>query len=116
MKNPKAIRIQYAGCEALQKGERLIDLTSLQRFNGYDIGSKDINHLVLRDASVCPMHARIVQPQPGEFALLHLESGRKDSVSIGGQWLPVGACAPLPDGCSFNVGAVRLTFEILYHS
>lgn len=116
MKTPKAIKIHYSECGSSPSGERLINMPHLQRFNGYDIGARDTNHLVLKDASVCPMHARIVQEPTGEFTLLHLESGRKDSVCVNGSWLPAGESAPLENGTVFSIGSVRLSLEIIYHS
>lgn len=116
MKHAKALKITYADSGDGHREERLMPLPFLRRFNGYDIGSTKTNHLVLRDASVCPRHARIVQPVPGEFSLLHLETGRADSVSVDGRWLEPGESAPLPGGCTFNIGAVQLLFEIIYHT
>lgn len=116
MKNPKAIKIQYSEYGNSPRGERLINMPHLQRFNGYDIGARETNHLVFKDPSVCPEHARIIQEPTGEFSLLHLETGRKDSVCVNGHWLPAGESAPLENGSAFSIGAVRLSMEIIYHS
>lgn len=107
-----SIKISYRNGANTPPESRVMDVALLQRFGGYDIGSRDINHLVLRDNSVCPHHARIELSGNQAFSLVHLPSGRENSVRLNNTWLPVGQKAALRHGDTFVVGGVRLLFEV----
>lgn len=112
MSTNRSIKITYEGCGTEPRGVRVMDLETLQRFHGYDIGSRDVNHLVLRDASVCPQHVKIELTDMHTFVLIHLDGGRKDSVRLNSTWIPVGGKAELHHGDTFIIGAVVLRFEV----
>lgn len=88
-----------------------MDIATLQRFAGYDIGSIDVNHLVLKDPSVCARHVRIEMVAVNSFCLFHLPSGREDSVQVNGKWIHVGEKVELRNHDHFTVGGVKFTFE-----
>ena len=105
------IRLSFEHCASPTSGVRVMDIQTLHRFAGYNIGSCETNHLVLKDQSVCLYHAKIDMISTNEFVLTHLPTGRRDSVRVNDKWLPVGQSMRIYNLDRMVIGGVVVTFE-----